>query len=320
MEATKLNWPLAIASLVMSLLIWTWVYLQNLNMDTRTFGARVVVERLPEKMVITKMPATLEVRASGSKTKLAQIDPAQIQAVVSLTNATPGRRSYKVTLYPVHYQEFFADQTYTVPIEIEPIATRKMTVEAETVGQLSDPAIVLDEIMIDPETVTVTGPKSVVEQLAKARARFDLSPIGLTTNSAQSPGVELLLPNGTVPRDVKLEVEPMLVTMQALINAAPQQKLVFINPNIQGSPPEGFMSAGYELIPNQVTLRGPSRIVAAVTQIMTDPVSLSGVKETRDFTVNLRVPQGLTVDKRRITVRVIVKLIPTTAGTPPKGP
>ncbi len=305
----------------MSLLIWTYVFLENIKSESRTFGAKVVVERLPEKLTITSIPASIEVRAEGSPSRLAQLDPDQLTAVVSLNKATSGRRSYKVTLYPVHYQEFFQDQTYSVPIEIEPIATRQMPVEAETIGQLSDPAIVLDEIMIDPATVTVTGPKSVVEKLAKARAMFDLSPIGLTTNEGQTPGVELLLPNGSIPRDVKLEVQPMLVRLTALINAAPQQKLVFINPNIQGSPPEGFMSAGYELIPNDVTIRGPSRAIAAVTQVTTDPINLTGIRQTTDFIVSLRIPKGLSVDKRRITVRVIVKPIPsnqpvTTPQTP----
>ncbi len=320
METTKLSWPIAIASLVMSILIWSIVYPQTLNQETRNLTAKVVVEGLPDKMTVTAMPSSLNVRAVGSTSRLTQLDPAQLTAVVSLSTATPGRKSYRVTLYPVHYQEFFQEQTYTVPIEIEPIATRKMPVQTETVGQLGDPAIVLDEIMVDPETVTVTGPQSVVEQLAKARAIFNLTPIGLTTNDAQTPGIELLLPNGSVPRDVKLEVQPMLVRLQALINAAPQQKLVFINANIQGSPPEGYMSAGYELIPNQVTLRGPSRAVAAITQVTTDPVSLTNVSETTDFIVALRIPQGLTVDKRRITVRVIVKPIPPATVPPPQTP
>jgi YbbR domain-containing protein len=318
-ESSKLNWPLAIASLVLSILIWSIAYTQTVNQETLTLSAKVVVEGLPDNMTVTSVPATIDVRAVGSLAKLKQIDVTQLTAVVSLSNASPGRRPYRVTLYPVHYQEFFQDQIYTVTIVIEPIATRTMDVEVETIGQLADPAIVLDETLVEPPSVTVSGPKSVVEQLAKARAMLDLSTIDLANKDAQTPGVELLLPNGTVPRDVKLDVQPMLVRVQPIVAAAPQQKLVFVNPNIQGSPAEGFLSAGYEIMPNQISVRGPSRSVAAVTQLMTDPINLTGLKQTTDFIVNLRVPQGLAVDKRRITVRVIIKPIPTTQP-PPQTP
>jgi YbbR domain-containing protein len=318
MDKAKINWPLMIGSLFLSALLWTIVYPQTVVEDTLSLSAKVEVEGLPSNLTVTSMPPTIMVRAMGSKAKLQQIDAGQLKAVVSLSKATAGRKSYKAVIYPVHYQEFFAGQVVTVPLTIEAIASRTLTVEVETMGQMSDPAIALDETAIEPSQVTITGPKTIVEQVAKARAMLDITGLGLNNKGPQTLGVELLMPNGSVARDAKLEVQPMLVTVMPIINSAPQQKTVLINANVQGSPAEGYITAGYQVTPPQVMLRGSSRAIAAVTQIMTEPINLVGLKQTTDFIVNLRVPEGLVADKRRITVRVLVK--PLTPTQPPETP
>jgi YbbR domain-containing protein len=316
MDRPKLNWPLAIAALFLSCMLWAINYPQSVVEGSRELNAEVFTEGLPEGMTITSMPSTISVTARGSSENLDQLDPGQVRAVVQLSNATPGRKAYRVTFYPPQYKEFFAWRPVTVPITIETLSSRTMPVEVETIGQMKDPAIALEETLVNPATVTVTGPKSVVEQLARARAVFDLTPVDLTNKDDQPPvGVELLLPNGTVPQDVKLEVRPMLVRVAPVLSAAPQQKTVFVNAIFQGSPAEGFISAGYEISPNQITLRGPSRAMAAVTQIATEPINLAGINQTTDFIVNLRVPQGISADKRRVTVRVLIKPVPPVGET-----
>jgi YbbR domain-containing protein len=307
-ERAKLNWPLAIACLLLSCMLWALNYPQAVTEGRRELNAEVFTEGLPAGMTITSMPNTIAVTAQGSSERLDQIDPSQLRAVVQLSNATPGRKAYRVTFYPPHYKEFFAWRPVTVPITIEALSSRTMPVEVETYGQMKDPAIALDETLVNPQTVTVTGPKSVVEELARARAVFDLTNVDLTNKEDQPPvGVEVLLPNGTVPQNVKLEVRPMLVRVTPVLTAAPQQKTVFVNPILEGSPFEGYISAGYQITPNNITLRGPSRAMASVTQIATEPINLAGVKQTTDFIVNLVVPRGLTADRRRVTVRVLIK-------------
>lgn len=320
MDRPKLNWPLVIACLLLSCILWAVNYPQAAMEGSRELNAEIFTEGLPVGMTITSMPTSIAVTARGQSERLDEIDPAQVRAVVQLSNATPGRKAYRVTFYPPHYKEFFAWRSVTVPITIEPLSSRTMPVEVETFGQMKDPAIALEDTLVNPQSVTVTGPKSVVETLSRARAVFDLTNVDLTNKEDQPPvGVEVLLPNGTVPQDVKLEVRPMLVRVMPVLTAAPQQKSVFVNPIFQGSPAEGFISAGYQITPTQITLRGPSRAMAAITQIATEPINLAGVKQTSDYIINLRVPQGINADKRRVTVRVLIKPIVPVTGTHTTG-
>ena len=305
-------------SLILSIMIWVIVFPSTVpDQAHRNLRIKVFEERLPPGLTITNYDDTIDVSAVGAENKISKLDPEKISAVVSLADAKAGQKRYPVTIYPPQFQEFFNDRPYSVLFTIEPIATRTLPVEVETFGQLPDTTIALEDTLADPTQVTVSGPKSVVEKLAKARAPLDLSMVDVANKSAQTLAVDLINADGSALQNVEIDVQPKLVRVTPILASAPQQKPVFVNPSMQGSPAEGFIAAGYEITPNQIILRGSSRALAAVTQIATDAFNVDGIKQTTDYIVNLKMPPGLTADKKRVTVRVLVKPVPAIGGNTP---
>jgi YbbR domain-containing protein len=305
------NVPLAIASLVLSFALWLYVYPQHLeDEDSRQISVKLSYSGLPPNMVVTDIPETILLTAKGDPKRLDEMAANKdLEAVVALAAAKPGRRRYPVTITPGKYRDFFPDRQ-TTPVESEQIATRTVSVEVETQGQFADPTLTLDDTLVDPPTVAVSGPKSLIERIAKARVPFDLRPITLAEKEPQYPAVEALFANGAVAEGVTLD--PKIVKVTPIISSSPQQKQVSVVPTIAASPPVGFIMAGYEVSPPLVTIRGTSRALAGLTQISTDPVDITGVNKTTEFVVNLRVPQGIAVQgSRRAHVRVLINPAPS---------
>ncbi len=318
MKEPKVNGPLLVASVFISVLLWTIVYPQNLPDEaTRPFSIPLTYEGLPPNLVITEVPDRIAARARGNKNKLDEIDEKRLEAIASLAEATPGRRRYPVTLLPPSYQrDFFGDDQFTAPFTIEEVVTRKLEVRVETLGQFNDNNVILDETLPDPGQVEASGPKSVIDRLATARVRLDLAKVDTVEPKSVFVGVEAVLADGSVPETV--EVSPKLVKLTPILATAPQEKPVTVVANIRGTPAAGFSSAGYEITPKQVTLRGRSLTLASVTRVTTQPVDLTGIDKTTTFTVGLRVPAGTSlVGTRTVRVRVLINPVQAEQPQPP---
>ncbi|CAN5509132.1 CdaR family protein [soil metagenome] len=315
MKVTSL--PLAIASLLLSLILWLYVFPQNLDENIpRQVSVKLSYTGLPDGMTVTRIPDTVLLTAKGEVKALdALVADPQLEAVVPLGAAKPGRQRYPVTITPGRYKDFFEERQYAW-VETEEIATRKIAVEVETRGQLSDETLALDDALIDPPIVEVRGPRSVIDRIAKARVPFDLRAVTLTTRDPQYPAVEALFANGAVAENVSLD--PKIVKVTPIVSSSPQQKQISILTQIISSPAVGYIMAGYEISPPLVSIRGSSRALAGITQISTEPLDISGITKTTEFTVNLKVPKGITVSGTRVVhVKVMVNPAPATNSSTP---
>jgi YbbR domain-containing protein len=216
-----------------------------------------------------------------------------------------------VIIYPPEFKDSFPDRIFTV-VYIEPLSTRKVPVEVETQGQMEDPTLALEDTVADPSVVSVSGPASAVADVSKVRVYLDLRLISLTQRDAQLLSVEPVTERGVVPPGVS--ADPKVVRVTPLISSSPQQKQVGIVAQLTGSPPQGYIMAGYEVKPPLVSLRGSSRALAAITQLATESIDLSKLTHNLDVAVDLRVPQGVAiVGSKRVQVRVMVNRVSSNA-------
>lgn len=314
-EKPRINGGLAVASVLLSLMLWAVVYPQHLPAEkTRQLVAKVSYVGLPSSLIVTQQPTTLNVTATGPEEKLKAIDEDRLEFVVSLDKAKAGRNRYVATVTPPAYKDLFPT-VESVPFVIEDLETKSMTVHVEPQGQLSDPVMAIDEYITDPSTVVASGPKSAIEELASAQVHFDLRDVQFGEANAKYVGVEPVLADGSV--SALISIEPKVVKVTPTIAAAPVQKPVSISPQIGGSVADGFVMAGFSVSPNVATIRGPSRIVNSIIQLATDPIDIDGLTATKEFEVALRLPRGVTVTgKKTVKVRVLVNKSPEAASPP----
>lgn len=312
------NWDrlfLSITSVILALLLWLQVSTQSDPATQREFAVPLKLENAPENMAPTRFPPAVTAVAEGPTRELNNIDIGEWQASIDLSNAAPGTSRLPVRL--IGPTRTSIRVTLKRPSEIVQIARVRRVehlVEIEERGRRPED-LQYDGAVTQPETVTVVGPETVVPGgIGRVRALLDLSKI--------RPGVSFnvdveVLGKGNLPVPLA-RCEPATVTVYPAVAAAPTTNNVLITPVWKGQPAFGYEVQRYELKPSQVTLTGKSAVLASLQKVETEPIDLTGIRETTLLSTRLRLPTGVQA-MGGATVRVTVFVAKSQPVAEPKA-
>lgn len=136
-------------------------------------GMRIPLEfrNKPADLEIVGDPLTaVDVRLSGSSTRLSRMDPGEIVAVLDLGSARPGARLFHLRAASVRLPygiEVSQIVPSTISLELEKSARRTVNIVPAVEGNPA-PGFVIGRMIPDPPTVEVVGPESRIAQLSGA--------------------------------------------------------------------------------------------------------------------------------------------------------
>ena len=142
----------------------------------------------------------------------------------------------------------------------------------------------------EPAQVTVSGPAARVQAVTEVAAEFRVEP---TSRISQIVPLRALDASG---RDAPgpLRLDPAQVIVRGMLEEVVLQKRVPVQPALQF--PEGFRVVDVRVSPSQVRIVGPSKIVAGVYLVETEPLVLPAVAGGISRDVAVRPPgDGLDV-------------------------
>ncbi|MFZ4509193.1 MAG: YbbR-like domain-containing protein [Fimbriimonas sp.] len=314
---SKQAFGLMFISFTLSLLLWVLVRSQELPQGrTLIRSVRLQQAGLPEqRYVVTKIDEEIQLTLEGDDADVRSFNQTTVLAVVDLSGAVSGLRSYPVVIYPESVRKVISGPL-TTRVEIEPLVRKKVEVVADTRGELGDPNFELQDLVVTPQLVDVEGPKSQVDKLVRLRAQLDLAEVNLKQKQSYSVGIEALGPKDAPL--LNLRTTPLFVRVEPVVRAAPEERLVMIVPKIVGRPAEGFVAETYNCEPQQTTVTGRSLAIAGLTRVETEPIDIAGLSESRSFEVKLILPDGVRAPKAsqvRVRVKIGKMFVP-----PPKAP
>ncbi len=260
----------------------------------------------PKTLVVTSMDTTMRISLKGSEEKLNKVRK-NLEAYVDLARADVGTNRYSVLL-PEDIVGLTDGRPIFAKVTLERYVERTVPVDIEGIGTLKDKTQSLGGTLeADPNMVAVAGAQSQVEQVAKGVARLNLGE--LDTKESKPIPLQVFLvdrdDNRVMPRgDETLVVRPPLVYVVPRFVSAPSLRTLVVVPKFTGSPKAGYLPNGYTIDPAQVEVRGKSLDVARITVIDTEPIDVSGIEASKEFVVKLRVPPGLQLQRKTLTVKV----------------
>lgn len=315
-SAKKVNVPLLIASLIISFFLWASVYAQNLPVVTR----QVEVDLLPdgldaERFAIVKRPTKIKVWVTGSEQQLNELRDMEKFGLVELSQSVAGDRTYPVALQPTLLRELAHDSVPEIRLDIQPILKRTFKITPQTTGKLSSNELRLDSLVSEPESITVSGARSLVVQVAEARVSFDLSQADPKRSAPHNLLVEVVDARGV--RVPGVDVSPPIVGVTPVLIPSPEEKTASILARFKGRVAPGFEQTSYQIDRETATLVGPSFALATVSSIETQLIDIQGLSGPKDFEVPLRLPPGVTSARpAKVKVRVLVRRVPSPPATP----
>jgi YbbR domain-containing protein len=155
---------------------------------------------------------------------------------------------------------------------------------------------------IDPQTVTVRGPSSRVNSVAKVVARVAIDASAL--NVDRDVDLVAVDPNGNQVPSVDLDPPRAHVTIPVAQEIA--TRTVPVVPQLTGTPATGYRVTSVAVEPLIVTVNGEASVVSQIQSASTEPIDITGRTSDLEAEVGLALPNGVSVSDSTVRVMLTV--------------
>lgn len=301
MKLTENNRALKLVALAIAIVLWLYVGIEQDPISQRTYNVPITVENLSADKVATVSKERVNVKVMGRETRLDGITSEDFKAYVDLSDAKTGDSEAEVHVSLPNEVYFAKLDPSHVNVYVEQREGETMNVDIVRTGMLPD-GITIEDMSVEPQNVFVSGNEDALAMVAKVGVAVELDDI--YSDSKKDVPVQLYDYEGNIIEQGELKVYPEQVTLNIKVNEADIQKSVPIQAELVGSLSEGVQVDSVTVDPQTALVEGLPKDLAKITEIKTEPIDLSGIKETTSFTVKLVGKQLRDVQKVTVTVNV----------------
>jgi YbbR domain-containing protein len=307
------NWPLKVAAVVLATLLYAGFVVSQ---SVREFNGTIPITPLnipPDARLQTDLPAVTSVRYLSISDPGAIASTDSFQASVDLASVDPEAGPTSVTVRVVSVDPRFQAVSWEPPVvqvTLDPVKTRS-GIEVRVVTNPTPEGLDVRPAVVDPETVSVRGPASVVDRVARVEANVLIEPNGLDIDR----DVELIPVDEVGDRLTPIDVNPPTAHVFIAVFSDLESRPLPVTPVLGGTQAAGYEVTGIDVDPLIVTVEGDADAILGLTEAPTESVSINGVTQNVVQEVGLDLPEGVQpaggIDVR---VRVTVTITPL-AGT-----
>lgn len=304
------NWPLKVASIAVSVLLYGGLVLAQ---NTRTFDGSVPVESIGQAtdvIVLSDLGAVRTIRYFAPADLGLRLDSSSFRASVDLAGLDPDAGPISVAIRVVAIDPRIQVLEYEpsrVIVSLDAVISRSVPVRV-VVGSV--PAgLEIGDPTADAEEVVVTGPRSIVDRVVEAQARVAVDASGIDINRQ----VELLPVDAVGEPLGPVDVDPASIQVRLPVYSDRQTRSLPVGPVIVGTPAAGFEIASIAVDPAVVSVEGDADDLAGLERADTAPVSVSGASSDVTATVALALPAGVeALGGGQVTVTVRLRAVTAT--------
>jgi YbbR domain-containing protein len=150
----------------------TWYVLtgqRRERISERNYRIPLSIVNVPRgTMVVSPLPDAVDVRIRGAFTPLRALDPAKLEAVVDLADATPGEKRYPLGPGDINVPadvEVIAIAPAEIRLVLDGVAEKTVPITVDLTGQPT-PGAQLEEVTVEPRNARIVGPEKTLARLA----------------------------------------------------------------------------------------------------------------------------------------------------------
>jgi len=313
-----LGWKLL--SVAIAAIMWFMVININQPVDTRSYSRPLLLENQDalaargltvgngEELKNTK----INVKVKAQRTALDRLNqsPDWITASIDLSELSYAMDGDTVAL-PVNVSIVQGGTTYAIvskfptviEARVEKLATKEMPVTVEIDGELES-GTYLSRPTLSSETVVVSGPASLVKQVAVVKA--EISAEEITTNPEVRTKLVCFDNKGNMVRGVSTNVPEITVSY-----ALHDLKQLPIQIDIIGTPADGYQVGEITCTPRYAEVTGSAEDLKNLLYLQLGTIDVSGrmTSAARVFSLTDYLPEGISLkDENKNSVQVVVTI------------
>ncbi|MCR4842729.1 MAG: hypothetical protein K5840_05660 [Eubacterium sp.] len=314
------NLGLKILAILFAVVLWLVVVNVEDPEITKTYTVEVtqentdVVEDAGMVYEVLDSSDTINVTVTAKRSIIENLSASDFNAVADFSDIkeelTEGEHSLLIYVSMNRYssQVTVDSGVQYLSVSLEEEMTQTFEVSASFTGTVADGYIV-SGVTCDPATVKVSGPSSVVSQIATAKAVIDVS--DFTSDVTQKVEVTFYNESNEAIDSDRLIVKKAKVAVTADIS---MEKTVTLDFSYSGEPADGYEVAGISSDVNEVTILGDTEALAEISSISipASVIDISGRSSDYTVEVNLEkyLPDGVTLSSSSSTATVTVTISP----------
>lgn len=313
-KAVKLllhNWGFKLLALLLSIALWAGLISQDPSLtrekvfngvtinvtgtDTIKRNGYIVVNDLSEVL------QNASIRADVPQMQYQNAQASYYNARIDLSRIKQsGTQELKVqATNSTSYGTVSEVEPATIQVEVEEYITRyRIPVSINLDGELPE-GYYANAITVDPSLVTISGPRSVVEKIARAQTTIDQSTIPGREGQVRTalPFVLLDVRGNPVESDL-LEITSQSVLLDSVVVEqqlySTRSMVMSDNGLTRGTPAEGYEVKSVSITPEILTVAGNEANLDVLDALFTDTsVNIEGAKESFHQTLRITKPSEL---------------------------
>lgn len=306
--------PALFTALLLAVAVWISAVSANDPTEENAYPRTVPIEVIGQdaNLVLMNNPSSgisVRIRAPQSIWATLRTDQTSVRAIIDLSGLEVGTHTVPVQVQvSARPAEIVSYSPRTVNVILERLVSRTLPVELVTRGELSV-GFQAEEPILEQDTVTISGPQSLVDQVQRVRAILDLSDAEESIDRTLT--LQAVDGNDVVVNDVSLSPDRVRVT--EVITQRFGYRNVVVKAEVTGQVANGYRLTNISVFPPAVTVYSSNAQVVSNLPgyISTLPLDLTNVRDDVDISVLLDLPDGVSVvgDQTEVLVRVGIAAI-----------
>jgi YbbR domain-containing protein len=286
------NWALKLGAVALATILYTGLVFSGSFSDKTFPGVAVSALAQPEgTYLLTQQLGTVDIKYRSATNPPPDVTADSFAVTIDLAtydmSQAPQVQSLKVHVRPLSDGiEVLSFTPNAISVALDRLDEIQVRVAVDS-GEVP-PGLEIGTPQLSVQRVSASGPQSLLDRVDRALATVRIDPSGI-----DCCGQVDLVPVDIDGRRVEsVELSPSVVRVQIDVNTVETSRTVPIRPLLIGAPAAGFEVGTVTADPSVVTLRGAPGVLAAIGEVLTEPISLAGSDATLQATGTLVLPEG----------------------------
>jgi YbbR domain-containing protein len=302
-------------ALVLALTIWVLAVLATDPNEIRAFPGGIAIDVIEEDeglILLSSLPGTITLRLAAPRSVWEQLEAeGGISARLDLSGLAAGQHSVPVEVVvdasPVRVLDY---APRTIDIVLENMVSKTVLIQPSILGS---PALgfQLEVLSISEFETTVSGPESLVSEVAKVHAELDIE----GTRESVNAEVSLIPVNEEGLRVTGVTLNPDTVTIYQPVIQSGGYRDVAVKLETSGLLANGYRITNVSVSPPTLTIfsADPQVVAEMPGFVSTHPLDLSGANDDITTRLALILPEGVSVvgEEQSVTVQISIAGIET---------
>jgi len=312
-EIFKSNWFLIGVSILSAIIIWIYVVYQVSPMyETTIRNVPVSFVKQPKDFTTGKLTLlstgteTVDITIRGKRSNVSKIKRDEINCNVNMSEIT-SEGSYTLPFsinFNVDGIEVLSKDPYNITLNVDDVITSELKIECINQGTPAD-GFIADTVDYSPLKIRLTGARSVVKKVKKAKIIVDLT--GATDTISGGYKVKLYDKDGKEVEDERIKKN---ITYTELKYNILQVKETSISASLSSDTNNrGKKVKVSKIKPSSATVIGDKRELLNIDKLSTEEIDVRYVKDGDTITVKLEeLPENTRLEKKVTEVEVTFKV------------